>query len=347
MSFRTRAVLLFFALVLGGILAFNLNKPRILIVHSYDPAFRWTADVDKAMTREFGRAGRVLDVQHHFIDVLHQETPAQLRAAIFAAQRAVERAAPDVLMLIDDPAVQYVGRRFFDDPEKKLVFAGVEDDLAESGLLAANNVTGIVERQPYEALVRAISDLLPTLTGGARIALLGDQAGQTRVRRTHAQAAAWGPHRVLAERLVDTPEAWRAAVAELSKEADVILLLGVRGLKWPDSDVKAQSNALTAWTEAQSKIPVLSFKRSFVEAGGMLGLGASPTEHGTESARMALALIGGKTLKEVPIRNGQDFTLSYSPQRLARRELTLPPIYRAFANASDSIITDPPARAAK
>lgn len=343
MSFRTKAVLVFFMLVLSGVLAFNLSKPRILVVHSYHPGFRWTADVESAMKKEFARAGRPLHIEHHFIDVFHQDTPAQLRAAVVAAQRAVGREKPDVLMVIDDPAVQHVGRSFFDDPKLKIVFAGVEDDLGESGLLAAGNVTGIVERQPYEALARAVSDLLPQTAGGARIALLGDQTAQTRVRRDHAREATWGPHRLVAERLVETPDAWRAAVAELSNEADVILSLGIRGLKWGEGDIEVQSKALTAWTEAQAKVPVMSFKRSFVEAGGMLGLGASPYEHGTEAARLARALIDGQPLKALPIRNGADFTISYNPQHLERRSIVLPPIYRAFATATDSVVSGPAA----
>lgn len=347
MSFRTKAVLVFFVLAIGGVLAFNLSKPRILVVHSYHPEFRWTADVEAAMKKEFARARRALHVQHHFIDVFHQDTPAQLRAAVVAAQRAVWREKPDVLMVIDDPAVQHVGRSFFDDPKLKVVFAGVEDDLAESGLLAAGNVTGIVERQPYEALARAISDLLPQAGGGARIALLGDSATQTRVRRDQAREAQWGPHKLAAERLVETPEAWRAAVEELSNEADVILSLGIRGLKWGNGDIEAQSNALTAWTEREAKVPVLSFKRSFVEAGGMLGLGASPYEHGTEAARLALALVDGKALAALPIRNGAEITISYNPQRLNRHNIVLPPIYRAFATATDSVVAGPPVQGDK
>lgn len=45
----------FFVMLIGLVLQSNINRPRILVLHSYHPEYPWTAMVEEGLHRELDR----------------------------------------------------------------------------------------------------------------------------------------------------------------------------------------------------------------------------------------------------------------------------------------------------
>jgi len=59
---------------------------------------------------------------------------------------------PDVLIAVDDNAQKYAAKYFVNHPRIKIVFSGINGSVQPYGYDTANNVTGILERNPFAHL---------------------------------------------------------------------------------------------------------------------------------------------------------------------------------------------------
>src|SRR5262249_2168450 len=95
------------------------------------------------------------------------------------------------------------------------------------------------------------------------------------------------------------------------------------------------------WTAAHAPLPVVGVNSFFVEDGGMLAIATSPFEQGETAARMARRIIDrGVAPTTIPVASTrQDIVLARAGM-LAQHGLTLPPLYEAFARATNNYFED-------
>jgi ABC-type uncharacterized transport system substrate-binding protein len=147
----------------------------------------------------------------------------------------------------------------------------------------------------------------------------------------------WNPVRLASIDQVATWPEWQASVDRLAKTADVILLTGYRQLPRSATDKSLVSaREVVEWTEAHSKLPLISGNGFFTEEGGMLAIGTSPYEQGEEAASRALAIIlGGKSLSSLPIIASHEFIVTMNGSKMKARGFELPRVYEAAARTGD------------
>ena len=289
------ALLLLFVLVfpLAGKAQIYAGK-KILVVHSYDRNFAWTADIDAALQRMFAK--HKIIVRTLFLNANIDRDKAELAAAGQAAVEVLREFEPNVVVTSDDDAQRYFAARFAGDRSApSFVFCGVNQDPAQYGY-PAFNVTGVVERLAWGESIELLRRMRPDIR---RILVALDArpsslAGATRMRLST-------PADIEAELvIIDTYEKWQHIILSSGAAHDAIAilnyhnLLDAAGKSVPDSEVMR-------WTAKNTAIPSLGFFDYTVADGALCGVIQTGFEHGTLAAGMALRILDGERAGDIPI----------------------------------------------
>jgi hypothetical protein len=126
-------------------------------------------------------------------------------------------------------------------------------------------------------------------------------------------------------------------VQALGAGHDVLLVSGYRRLRRSATDARlVPAREVVAWTEAHSRVPVISFDGFFIEDGGMLAIGKSPYEHGEVAAALALQVaLKHRAPSTLPVVASSQFIVSMSGSRMQARHFVLPRVYEAAARTGN------------
>ena len=327
-----------FFLVTGGFVVWeNFHKPRLMVLHSYGPDYVWTREVNEGLKRVLAK-NYWLTVRYHYLHTNQFNGKDELRRASLAARQAVEQFRPDVLLAIDDHAQELVGKYYVNDPRLKIVFAGINGEIAPYGYDQATNVTGIRERKQFKAVQEMLTSIGQELGHPARLANLADQAFSSSADTAEAAKVAWAPQVYVGGFQVADFPAWQKKARELAGQVDFLLVSGYRQLPYGDGRKGFVPPAeVMAWTLANVEVPVIGLNVFNSQDGAMISLGVSPYEQGEVSAQMAFDLLNGtKTLADLPIRQASQYVVSMSEKSLARYRIKPPQVFEAFARATNN-----------
>lgn len=318
--------------------AYNLHKPRVLVLHSYDLSYPWTRDATVGVQRVLEQYPHYA-VRWFYMDTKRHPWPEFKAKTGLAARSAIERWKPDVLILIDDDAQELVGQHYAGHPRMQLVFSGVNGGVEDYGYAGAANVTGIFERKDLDALKTALLALRGTrpTSGPLRVIHIGDASGSVAHDERHFREFDWAPLQNQPAHLVSDFDAWKKAVRDAQTQADFIITSNYRKISRSAGDKSLVPAAeIVTWTLANSQLPVIGTNGFFVEDGGELAIGTSPFEQGEVAARMAVKLLAGQSAASIPHASTRQFVVYMRSARLHARGLTLPPLYEAFARATNN-----------
>lgn len=341
---RRTVIFLFLGVVVGAFIYFNVTRPRVLVLHSYSADYAWTRDVDVGLTRIFNRHPNYA-IRWHYMDTKKHPWPEFARAAGITARGVVENYRPHVLVVVDDDAQRLAGRHFVNDPDIRIVFAGINGSAAPYGYDHADNVTGILERKPVRAVREVIGELARNrgLAGPVRVLFLGDASGSVKQDAEEMTHFDWAPLKFVGARLVESWPQWQQAVAQAHEVADFIVVANYRKLTATAGGKElVDVREVMPWTEKNARIPVIGTNGFNVEDGAALAIGTSPFEQGEVAAQMAVAIIDqGTAPSAIPWRQTEQFTVSIRQGEMLEKRLYLPAVYEAFARVVDSFIPAP------
>lgn len=343
MKFRFKTLIL--AVFLIGSISlldwFRISKPHILILHSYGKDFSWVRDVNVGLERVLDKRNDY-SVRWHYLDTKRHPEPEYKANAGMLARRMIDEAPPDIIIAVDDNAQQYVTRYYLDHPGIKIVFAGVNNKPRDYGFDHANNVTGILERLPLDALKESllIAAQRNRLKLPLRIQFIGDRSETVLGDEKFFRHYNWAPLMVLDSKLVNTYDEWQQAVRESEGKADFLITSNYRQIiRSANAPVLVPASELIAWTENNSPIPVVGTNGFFAEDGGMLAIGTSPYEQGEVAARLATEILDhGKTPKQLPFLATRQFVVAMRGAAIRKRHFDLPQVYESSARASNKFI---------
>jgi ABC-type uncharacterized transport system substrate-binding protein len=166
---------------------------------------------------------------------------------------------------------------------------------------------------------------------------IGDTSSSVAHDEHHLHDFDWKPLLIQPSQLVGDFDAWKQAVLSAQEQADFIITTNYRKISRSKTDQNlVPAEEVVAWTLANSKIPVIGTNGFFVEDGGELAIGTSPFEQGEVAARMATLLINGKPAKDIPHASTRQFVVYMRSTKLSQRGISLPPLYEAFARATNN-----------
>jgi hypothetical protein len=94
---------------------YNMSKPRILVLHSYDKDYAWTRDVNVGLMRGF-KTRFLYQVNWYYMDTKRHPSPEFKKSAGIAARNVIKSTQPDVVIAVDDDAQEYAAKYFINDP---------------------------------------------------------------------------------------------------------------------------------------------------------------------------------------------------------------------------------------
>lgn len=321
-------------------ISFSVSKPRILVLHSYATDYLWVSDVNVGIKR-------VLDdnpyyaVRWHYMDTKnHPEQDFKEKAGI-AARRMIAEWQPNIIIAVDDDAQQYAAKYFLNDPDMRIIFAGVNDSVESYGYHQANNVTGIYERKQLDAVKDAFIQIaqLNDIHEPVRVIQLGDNSETVKADVSLMTKYNWNPVQFVASYEVGTFEEWKKAVLAAEGQADFLMLTNYRRLTYTaeKGSKKVPPEEVVEWTMRNSKIPGIGTNGFNVDDGYMMAIGVSPYEQGEVTAKMAIRILEeGVPTSNIPYQMPKEFTIHLRESGLAKYQLKLPGIFEAFARATNN-----------
>jgi hypothetical protein len=320
------------------------NSPRILIIHSYADDYTWVQEMNVGIRRFFDKH-RDYTLRFHYMDLKNHGDPDFRRTSQVATLNTIEKWNPDIIMLYDDAAQLLVGMNYLDHPKIKVVFGGVNGLPSTYKYDQSQNVTGILERKPLKAVEETSIMLFESVTGlkapnvRPRIVLLGDSSDSFKAGLSDYTTSnhKWKSVEWVQPRAAITFEEWKSQVLQIDKEADVLLVSDYRQLKVaPDSKVFVSAKEVVKWTEENSPVPVLGLASVYTQDGGGISVAVSGYEQGEVSANQAYKITTGERASAIAIAPTSQFLISMRKSTLEKKQITLPPVYEAFARATNN-----------
>lgn len=267
---------------------------KILIVHSYDRNFAWTADIHDALERMLSR--RRIELRTVFMDANIKRDEESLTAAGQKAAQIMRSFRPDVVIVSDDDAQQYFAARFAGDSSAPaFVFCGVNEDPARYGY-PASNVTGVVEKLAWSESLKLLRRLYPDMR---KIVVLLDSRFSSLAAVGSMRAST--PKDIDAEWIiVDTFEKWRQLVDSSGATHDVLAIMTYHSLTDAEGQLVPDREVMR-WTREHLPLPSMGFFDYTVADGALCGVIQTGFEHGTLAAGMALRILDGKRAGDIPI----------------------------------------------
>lgn len=335
---------IFLTAIMVSTIVYNVTKPRIMILHSYQPDYAWTRDINIGLHRVMDNWNNCT-IFWHYMDTKNHPDQKWLDRAGILARRSVEKNDPDVLIAIDDLAQELAGKYFINHQQMNIVFAGVNASVEPYGYLNAHNVTGIYERK----VLRAVKEMIMALNQDSKAKILTpklfyimDPSASLQTERSYIDHYDWDPIQYRGSIIAENFTQWRQIVRENPTKADYLLVANYRKLPKSRQDPRLSNpHEVMTWTEKYSPIPVIGINSFNVEDGAMLSIGASPYEQGEVAAQLTQKILRNhRKASDFPIVDNQQYIVALKKSLLDQRQLHLPSIYEAFGRATGHYHTD-------
>jgi len=292
-----------------GTAAPRSGKIKILVVSSYHREYRWSQETNKgfcAAMVKFGyfdneaqaTAYSTVDavesskaiVMKLWMDAKRKNSKGDLEAASLAIMRRAREFKPDIILLGDDDAANYIGKRYL-DTDIPVVFWGVNNSPVKYGLVdtaerPGHNVTGVYQSAYYIESLELLKVLKPaaktfivlsddTVTGRSNSKEIEylDRKGLLPIKLTG----------VIATSNFDT---WKSKVLEYQKKADAFLVATIAAMK-DSTGSYVPLEEVAKWYQEHVAIPEAATLRQYVEQGVLCGADDSAYNQGYEAVVIA------------------------------------------------------------
>ncbi|MEH6345659.1 MAG: ABC transporter substrate binding protein [Bermanella sp.] len=297
--------IVFVCLLLLGLPVLASQEPSVLLLNSYHPQYRWTDDIVRGVKDVLAQKIHTENLHIEYMDsrrfVDDLEYELKLIALLKHKYRIYE---PEVIITSDDHAYDFMvkyGEDLF--PGVPIVFCGV-NIFKPSSLVGRTNITGIKEGMEIEGNLELIMRLQPDVR---KIIMLADTTGLGLRMGERAEE-------IKKEWLQDTSkknvtlDLWdHFSLDDLYESASqmtsdsVFLMLAIH----KDKEGKYFSfDAELPILAQKSKVPIYGMWGALLIGNGVIGgMMNNPYEHGGAAAKMALEIMSGKTVNQLPIQD--------------------------------------------
>ncbi len=283
--------------LVSGIL-FALPRPyrTILIIHSYNIEYQWTADIQQGILDTVQNSGKPHLICTEFMD--WKRFPDDARIDLFSRQIAIKYppGSVDLVVVSDDRALEFaIASRETLFPGLPLVHCGVFEESAARILEDEENLTGVYEDQTVSKTIETALAIQPEPRAAYLISDL-DQSGQTselRIRQALEQITPDLPVRSLSDMTITQIE---REVSFLGKHD----LVFIGSYSRDKSGLIYTGEALIERVANASGTPVYVLNTHHLGTGALGGYLFSPYIMGKHAARQALQILSGVPADAIP-----------------------------------------------
>ncbi len=278
---------------------------RIFYVNSYHEGYPPSDESMGAIREILKNAG--IDTKVAFLDAKRSPDAGGLVERGRRIAAGIRAFRPDLLIVSDDDAVQYVVVPWFHAGPFPVVFCGVNWS-AGRYRLDAKTTTGMLEVVPVE---EAIRDLQAAFPGARTLRVLSEDSVSERSNRELLDPTYRALGLEPSYSLVPDFEAWKNEFLRAQQEADLIYLPTNGAIRGWDAQ------AARAWVRAHIAKPVFTCD-DFMLPYAAFGLTKVAGEQGEWAAKTALRILGGARPADIPIVRNRETRCFVNPGLASR-----------------------------
>lgn len=289
------------------------GKIKIFIVSSYHREYLWSQDTNAgvcAALTEFGfleskaRAEALTRndlvetdqavIKKAWMDTKRKNTKGEIAEATARITKEIQEFKPDLILLGDDNAANYIGNQFV-DTGIPVVFWGVGMNPVKYGLIASlevpgHNVTGVYQPGYLKESLGCLKELVP---GISTFAVLSDDSETGRAKAKAIESLALRgelPLKLKSLVITDSFSEWQAEALALREQVDAFFVCNHNTLRDEKGEVVDPLKAF-AWYLKNVKKPDCSNEKQFVQEGTLIAADDSGFKQGYEAVKIAYQIL--------------------------------------------------------
>lgn len=313
------------------------GKKRLLMVYSYHFEWGWNQDSRHGLLDGLARGGFIegknLEIRDFSMDTKRTYTQAdQIQQRAQKVWRIIRDFKPDLVYINDDNALRYVAVPY-PDKKVKFIFAGINIDpeKAYPEKIASlekpgHNITGILERFPYEHSFTLTKRILPDRK---KIVMLSDMSpsGKFVIQAFEERytATVKSPQlEVLGIRQFKTFKEWQEAVLSYQESADLFGIMTYHQLIDEQGNV-VPSEKVAEWMIQNNKVPEIGFLMFHAEEFCLSVVGVSPYKSNRYLGRIATDILNNvRQPAQIPITDPGKIDIAFNIKRASTLGITIP-----------------------
>lgn len=300
------------------------SQTRIFIVDSYHRDYLWSQETQAGLCAALLEAGLLdsLAEQEEFtakdyldngqvvltkawMDTKRKNSRSQITEAVARTVRLIKDFRPDIILLGDDNAANYIGNQYVDSGIP-VVFWGINGLPVRYGLIDSmerpgHNVTGVYQAGYLRENMLFLKKLVPEIR---TMAVLSDDSptGRSKVKEIERLAQADElPVKVIGSVVTNAFEEWKTQALRWSKKVDAFFDVNHNTLKDVNGEPVDQFEA-GRWYLTNILKPDCAHEKQFAQEGILLVVDDSGFKQGYDATRMALEIIlHGRDPAELPV----------------------------------------------
>lgn len=289
------------------------SKKRIFVVSSYDNSYLWSKSTQEGLTEAMLNYGyldnrqQIEDfnnndaiesskavIQKEWMDTKRKYKPSEIAQATSRIIRAIEEFKPDMVMLGDDNAANYIGNQLL-DTGIPVVFWGINGLPLKYGLVDSmdnpgHNITGVWQAGYLKESVELLHALVPEAKTFAIIAC-NSVSSRPHVKKLRSLARKGElPLRLVDSVVTNSFSEFKSRVLELEKKVDAFFILNHD--TFVDEDGKHLDMLdVGKWYLENVQLPEASHEDQFVREGMLLTANDSGFNQSYKAFEMAYDIL--------------------------------------------------------
>ncbi len=299
------------------------TKSQIAVVSSYHREYLWSQETNSGLITallEFGyldnesqgarytrddyvESSRAI-IQKLWMDTKRKNSREEIEHTVRRIVAELEQFRPDILLLGDDNAANYIGNQYIDS-ELPVVFWGVNGSPLKYGLLDSvdrpgHNVTGIYQAGYLMEAIIALKEMIPSIQ---TLAVLSDDSptGRSKVKELERYSRQGKlPVEIVETVMTNSVDIWKTKAMELKDKVDAFFVSNHSTLK--DREGRpVDKMEVGAWYLQHIMKPDIGNMKHFVQEGILCAIDDSGFKQGYEAMAVAHRILAkGENPAEIP-----------------------------------------------
>ncbi len=291
------------------VLASTASAASCLYVSSYHAGYEWNDGIEKGIEETL--QGRC-KLEKFYMDTKRQPSEQFARNMARKARDYIEKNKPDVVIACDDNASKFLVKPYFRNAEQRVVFCGI-NWTADEYEYPYENATGMIEVAPILPLLKIINHIIEKPSKGVYLSadVLTEHKDFLRYKKIY-ETEGVALKGVFVKTLAEWKEMYVAA-----QDADFIILNNNSGINdW---------NAEEASRFVRNNVGVLTVTNyDWMMPYAMMAMTKLPEEQGSWAAQVALALLDGEKVADIPVVVNRRWNIYINPGLLRKSPYKLP-----------------------
>jgi len=266
---------------------------KVLVVFSYEEEFGWVRLIKNGIDSVLKDS---CEMRYFYMNTKKDSQGGPQKAQ--EALALYKEFQPDGVITVDDNAQSMFVVPFLKNKVKTpVMFCGVNAEPSKYGY-PASNVSGVLERIPTAQTIILAQKLVPSAKTVAFLAKEGpttDALFKQLKKKTDTYSA-----QIVSYKTVNTQKEAVATAQALSKNADLLLIASIKGIKNESGATLAESEIISILAKAFGK-PIISPVALTITSGALCGSTVAGYEQGTTAAKMLSKAMGGTPVNKLPI----------------------------------------------